>query len=389
MFPTFRFIIRFIFLGIPLFLLAGVLIIFLYFFLWPFLFILIPLTVIFFVSLKVRRQRMVLALIQNALEAEMPIHEVLYAYAGTCWGPWYRAKLIRFADRIQAGHSIVETAMSVKGVLRYDTVGLIKLGGTQLPDKLFAQTSGNVQQNGMVLERSLFQFAWYYMYLPFLILPVLFYLVAIMPKMEMIFRDFDMALPAVTLFVIDLSEIFVVYSYLFMPLLSILFLVPIFYFNFRSGILPWRPLGVRRMLRQRDSVQFLRLFAAGLELKKPIEEIVTVYTQVVPSSYLCRLGKHFNEQVAKGTDWIESLRKMRWLSCGEASLLESAVQADHVAAVLREVADSKEQRQRTSDNVFIQMFAVLCVTVFGLFAAVFAVACFMPLTVLITTLTSL
>ncbi|MDR1140066.1 MAG: hypothetical protein LBL62_00130, partial [Planctomycetaceae bacterium] len=335
-----------------------------------------------------RRQRMVLSLLQNALETETPIYEVLHSYAGMCWGPWFRAKLIRFADKIQAGYSVAETAAAVKGILRYDTIGLIKLGGTKLPDQLFDQTINNAEQNGIIQEQSVFRFFWYYMYLPFLLFPVLFYLVAIMPRMEAIYRDFGMELPFITLFAIDLSRIFVEYFYLFSPLLTVLFFVPIFYFNFRSAILPWRPLGVRRMLRQRDSAQFLRLFAAGLELKKPIEEIIAVYTQVVPSSYLCCLGKHFNEQITRGTNWIDSLRKIRWLSHGEAALLESAVRTDNVAAMLREIAGSKEQRQRVSDNATVQIFSVLCITVFGLFAAVFAIAFFMPIISLITALSS-
>ncbi|MDR3196478.1 MAG: hypothetical protein LBU34_01300 [Planctomycetaceae bacterium] len=379
----FRVIIYVFFLGLPLFLLACILLIFV----WPLLLFLVPLIGMLLIAIKVRRQRIVLALIQNALETETPIPEVLFVFANTCWGIWYREKLIRFANKIQMGYSIVETASEVKGILRYDAVGLIKLGGTKLPGRLFTQIrSDNVKQNGMIQEQTLFQFCWFYMYLPFLILPVLFHLVVIMPKMEVICRDFGMKLPFITLFSINLSQIFTDYFYILLPLLAVLFFVPFFYFIFRSGIFSSRPLGVRRMLRQRDSVQFLRLFAAGLELKKPIEEIIAVYTQVVPSHYLCRLGKRFNEQIAEGANWIELLQKMRWFSRGEAALLESAVRADHVEAVLREVANSKEQRQRTSDNITIKVFSILCVITFGIFAAVFAVASFSPLITLITVL---
>jgi type II secretory pathway component PulF len=355
-------------------------------FLFPPLMLVLPLIVMLLISLNIRRRRMILALFQNALETGTPLQDVLRAYANTCWGIWYRAKLIRFADRLQAGYSIVKTAMAVKGVLRYETVGLIKMGGTKVPVQLFAQTNEDAQQNGIIWEHSLFQFLWYYMYLPFLLFPVLFYLVAIVPKMEAIYRDFNIELPPVTNFVIYLSQIFFRYFYLFSPLLLLILFSPLFYFIFRSGILSWRPFGVRRMLRRRDSAQFLRLFAVGLELKKPIEEIIDVYTQVVPSAYLCRLGKHFNEQIAKGANWIELLQKMQWLSHGEAALLKSAVQADHIEAVLREVANSKEQRQRTSDNVTVQICSVVCVLLFGLFAAVASIAFFIPLIRLIDVL---
>jgi hypothetical protein len=340
----------------------------------------------FFVFLKIRRQRMVQALIQTALESETPIHEVLYSYASMCWGPWYRAKLIRFADKLQAGYSIVDTASIVKGVIGYNIIGLIKLGGTKLPDKLFTQTAGDVYPNGRIQEQSLFRFIWYYWYLPFLLFPTLLYTFVDLPRMKYIFRDFGLTLPSITLFVINFVHDFVKYWYLSLPLLFILILIPIFYFNFRSGIIPWRPFGVRRILRQRDSAQFLRLFAAGLELKRPIEEIVNVYSQVVPSRYLCRLGQYFNTQIAQGADWIESLQKIHWLSRSEAALLESAVRTDHVEAMLLEVAGGKEQQQHTSDIVQIQLFSILFVILLGIYIAILALSLFMPFITLITVL---
>jgi type II secretory pathway component PulF len=384
--PFFRFIVRFIFIGIPLFLIGIVL----FPALWFILFFLLPFVVVSLVSLKLRRQHIVLTLIQTALETETPIHEVLYAYAGTCWGPWYRAKVIQFADKIQAGYSIEETAAVVKGVLRYDMVGLLKLGGTQLSGKLLDQTATNTDflQDGLTLDQSISRIYWHFWYLFFMIPIVFFSMIVIMPKMEMIYNDFDMDLPFATILVIQLSQIVANYFYLFLPLLCVLMLVPIFYFNFRIGFFSWRPFGVRWILRIRDSAQFLRLFAAGLELKKPIEEIIAVYTQVVPSYYLCRLGKSFNEKIAQGTNWIEILRKMRWLSHGEAALLESAVRTNHVEAMLREIANSKEQRQRTSDNITIQIFSVSCIIVFGLFTGLFAIASFMPLVNLIAALSN-
>ncbi|MDR0610901.1 MAG: type II secretion system F family protein [Planctomycetaceae bacterium] len=384
MFSSFRFIIRFIFLGIPLFLIGVVLV----FFLWPPLLVLLPFTIVFWGAFRIRRQHMVWTLIQTALETETPIHEVLYAYASTCWGPWYRAKVILFADKIQAGYAIEETAAAVKGVLRYDMVGLLKLGGSQLSGKLLTPTATDLWQNGLILEESISRIYWYYWYLPFIIPIVSFYMIAIMPKMQMVYRDFGMPLPYVTTFVIKLSQIFINYFYLFLPLLFIVLLIPVFYFILRLGIISWRPLGMRRIVRIRDSAQFLRLFAAGLELKQPIEEIIAVYSLVVPSSYLRRLGKHFNEKIAQGANWIETLRKMYWLSRGEAALLESAVRTNHVEAMLREVANSKEQRQRTTDNITIQIFSVLCIVVFGLFSGLFAVAFFIPLVHLITALAS-
>jgi type II secretory pathway component PulF len=358
--------------------------------LWLTFLFLLPFIVVFLVSLKLRRQHLVLTLIQTALETETPIHEVLYAFAGTCWGPWYRAKVIQFADKIQAGYSIEETAAMVKDVLRYDMVGLLKLSGTKLSGKLLAQTATNTDflQDGLTLDQSISRICWHFWYLFFMFAIVTFSMVIIMPKMEAIFRDFEMKLPDITIFVIQLSYIFLNYSFLFSPLLCFLMLLPIIYFSFRTGFFSWRPLGVRWILRIRDSAQFLRLFAAGLELKKPIEEIIAVYVQVVPSYYLCRLGKGFNEKIAQGANWIETLRKMRWLSRGEAALLESAVRTNHVEAMLREVANSKEQRQRTSDNITIQIFSVSCIIVFGLFTGLFAIASFMPLVNLIAALSN-
>ncbi|MDR1964471.1 MAG: hypothetical protein LBQ50_11880 [Planctomycetaceae bacterium] len=380
---SFRFIIYLIILGIPL-ILFGLL---MSMSLLPCLLFFIPVFITAFSYVKIQRQRMVLVLIQNALETETPIHEVLHAYAACCWGPWYRAKVIRFADNIQEGHSIVTAASASKNVLRYEAVGFMKLGGSSKQlGKLLAQTTSEFRRNGQIQLQSMFRFSWYCNYLPFLVLPALFYMVAIMPKMEMIFKDFSIQLPSVTLFTIYLSQMLLDYFYLFSIPIFVLVFAPFFYFNLRSGIYSFRPPGIRRLLRQRDSARFLRLFAAGLELKKPIEEIVEVYTQVVPSRYLRHLSRRFEKQTAQGMDWIESLRKIHWLSSGESALLDSAVRTDHVETMLSEVANSKEQRQLVLDNTAGQTFFILCVLGFGAFAALQAIAFFMPLVQLINAL---
>ena len=379
----FRYYLYILFLAIPLFFFAAVLLIW---FWVPVLFI-APLIIMILFFIKVRRQRMVLVLIQSALETGTPIHEMLESYASSCWGPWYREKVLRFADNIRAGHSIAAAAVASRGVLRYDAVGLIRLGGnSEQIGGLLAQTVDETRRSGHIQLQSIFRLSWFCGYIPFLILLPGFYMIWIMPKMEMIFRDFDAQLPAITLFVIGLSKLFIHYVFLFAPVVCFFAFLPFIYFVVRSGIFPWRPPGARHLLRQIDAAYFLRILATGLEMKKSIPEIVETYSFVVPSYYLRYLTRQFSNRVEKGNDWIASLAKIRWLSKNEAALSEAAVKLGNLPQMLREIAAGKEQSQITSDNAIGRGFFLLFVLAIGALVALFAVAFFMPLVQLINNL---
>ena len=379
----FRYYLYIIFIIIPLLFFSVVLL----FWLWPPMLVFAPVAIMILFFIRIRRQRMVLVLVQAALETETPIHEVLESYASTCWGPWYREKVLRFADNIRDGHSLAAAAVASRGVLRYDAVGLIRLGGhTDQLGKLLSQTVDETRKSGYIQLQSIFRLSWFCGYVPFLILLPTFYMIWIIPKMEAIFKDFDAVLPWPTVFVIQLAHFTFKYGILFYPFIVLLAFFPFLYFIVRSGVFPWRPPGVRHLLRETDAAHFLRILAAGLEMKKPIPEIVETYVYVAPSFYLKNLARRFSSQVESGADWIETLRKIRWFSKSEANLASAAVRVENVPEMLRELAVGKQERQIASDNAMGRLFFLGFVLAIGAIVGMFAVAFFLPLVQLINSL---
>ena len=242
-----------------------------------------PVVILILFFIKVRRQRMMLVLIQNALETDTPVEEVLEAYARTGWSPRYRNKVLRFAQNLRDGHSIASAAQACRGVLRHDAVGLIRLGGdTDQIGALLAQTVDEARRMSFVQLQSLIRLAWFCGYFPVMMVVPVFCMMWIMPKFEAIFMDFGTQLPASTISVLAISQFLIRYFPGIGTPLFVLIFLPFLYFIARSGILPYRPPGTRKMLRQLDAARFLRIFAAGLEMKKSIPEIVEPHPFNVP-----------------------------------------------------------------------------------------------------------
>ncbi len=355
---------------------------------WMSLFVLGPVVLMILFFIKVRRQRMVLVLIQHALQTGTPLHEVMESYAQSCTGPWYREKVLRFSEHLRSGHSLDVAAMACRGVLRYDAVGLIRLGGdSQQIASLLRQTVNDVRRNSNLQLQSLMRLTWFCGYVPALTFLPLWSLFWLIPKFEAIFKDFDTELPSGTVLFIWLSDWFIRYWYLLGPELCVLVLLPFMYFMSRAAILPWRPWGTRRILRLIDSAYFLRLLAAGLEMQKSIPDIVTPYALAVNSGYLRNTARNFGMQVESGKNWIAALTDIRWLTKGEAALLEAATRLENVPQMLREIAAGKEQQQISADNAAGRSVFLVFVLGIGAFVGLFAAAFFLPLVQLIKSMT--
>jgi type II secretory pathway component PulF len=266
---------------------------------------------------------------------------------------------------LRDGYSITAAAQDVKGILRYDAVGVLCLGGgAEGLHTLLRHTSAE-QNDGQTGLQSVFRLYWFCWYIPFLTLLPVFYMAAIMPKMEAIYQDFGIDLPGTTKLAIQISNGFIAYSYLIVPYLLLFVIALILYLTARSRLIPWRPFGLRRLMRQTDAVRFLRIFAAGWKQHKTVSETVGAYKQVVPGHYL------------------KALRKINFLASSEAALLDAAVRVQNVPAMLNEIAAAKEQQQIREDNTQGQIVFFSVILLIGIFVGFQAVAFFLPIVKLI------
>ena len=348
---------------------------------WPFAFY-------FWANIKVVRQRTLLSLIQTALETGSPLPNMIRAYAVGC-GRWYAARLERFAAALDSGLSIDEAVRNNWGLFRYDVAGMIRLGG-DAPETLQAMESvAQDERDFSMFQTSLTVRAVYLFTLAGYMVTIMSgVFVFIVPQFEKIFKDFDTDLPGLTRWVCTTAAWFVSYWYIFMwipPLVGIGFLV---YLILQTNIIVVRPFGFRRMFRSTDAAKFLMVFATGMRHRFPIPAILEMYCWTVPSHHLCRKGTKIQTAIEKGCDWIDAVHRAGFVSGPEAALLQTAERTGNTAAVLDQLARSKERSQIRRDDLFSKIVFIPLVFLFAAVIGTFVIAMFLPMIKLITAMSA-
>jgi type II secretory pathway component PulF len=109
-----------------------------------------------------------------------------------------------------------------------------------------------------------------------------------------------------------------------------------------------------------------------------------MYRWTVPSAYLRQKGTAIQRAVEQGHDWIDAVCRSGFASAPEASLLHSAERTGNTAAVLEQLAQSKERSQIRKDELFSKLAFILLIFLFAAVIGTIVIAMFLPLIELIT-----
>ena len=335
---------------------------------------------------QVNRQRTLLTLIQNAAETGKPLQEIVRAYALGCTRR-YAARLMWFAAALDAGQSLENAVRYHWWLFRYDIASMLRLGGNT-PEVIrsletVAQDEGNFAP---IRTFSIIRITWLCSTAFCMLAIVNFVLLMIVPTFIEMFDDFAVVLPGPTLFLLLVSEAFIHYWFLLMPFFWLFVVFIVVYVILHTNALICRPFGFRRIFRSSDSAKFLMVFAAGIQKQQPISTILGTYCQTVPSDYLRKKGLQIQHAVAQGKNWIDAVCHSGFISRPEASLLKSAERTGNIAAVLNQLALSKERSQIRKDDLYNKLLFIPAVFLFGAIVGTLVVAMFLPMVEMISAL---
>jgi len=272
---------------------------------------------------------------------------------------------------------------AIPGLIPKSTVPAIHLGAAagQISRAL---RDAAVRQTNDLQESSLFRTVSYTSFYVWGLLTVIsgivgFLMYWIVPKFKAIFEGFDMELPAMTVGLIQRSDVVVNYFYLIMPLLSLPFFMLIVVglghvFGWDALDLPllsWFPrLETPLVLRGLS-----RVVAAGLPLPDGLR---------VLSEHHHRLGIRAKSDraryfVERGADCWERLQFEGFLHRAEVALLQSAQRIGNLPWVLNELADVIDRRQQRRAVYAAQLIQPMFVVSMGIVVGYICIAFFLPL----------
>ena len=208
----------------------------------------------------------------------------------------------------------------------------------------------------------------------------------IIPKLEAIFRDFNLPLPQITVLTIDASHFIIKYFYLFFPFLLIelflLFYLPISFASGGNYAFPF----FNRLLRRRHTALVLRSLGLVVEAGKPISLGVSTLSKHYPTRWVRKWLLAVESDVLEVADWIESLLRHGLIRWPMPRCSGRPATVGNLAWALAELAETTERRLAIKLEALIQLLFPLVVLALGFLVFIFAMAYFAPLVSLITEL---
>jgi type II secretory pathway component PulF len=213
-----------------------------------------------------------------------------------------------------------------------------------------------------------------------------FLLYFIVPKLEAIFRDFNISLPEITVVTIEAAHFIIKYFYLFLPFILLeiflLFYVPFSFLVDGTFILPF----LDRLMPRRHTALILRSLSLVVESDKPILVGLSTLSSHYPTRWVRKRLAGVESRVRQGADWIEALLDYGLIRPAEAEVIRSSSTVGNLPWALAELAETSERRMATKIQAMIQLLFPLVVLTLGFVVFVFAMAYFAPLVKLITEL---
>jgi len=344
-----------------------------------------PILLYIFASMKSAQQWTLLSLLQTSIETGKPLQDIIRAYAAGGSG-WNTARLNRFADALESGYSLDAAIREHRGLFRYDVASMVRLGDSPETLRSLEAVAQDERDFAAIRTYTIFRVIYLCSIVLWMLGPITFFFVNIIPAFESIFQDFDTSMPALTTAVISAGNTFAMYSFLAVPFMLLAGLFVLAFLILQTNAVTFRPIGMRRIFRSTDSAKFLRVFAVGVRHQFSIPAILERYRWIVPSDYLRKKGVKIQKWVEQGGDWIDAVRRAGFVSGPEASLLKSAQRTGNTATVLEQLAQSKERSQIRKDDLFSKLVFIPLVFLLGGVIGTFVVGMFMPLLELITSL---
>lgn len=327
------------------------------------------------------RQRSHLALLAAAAAKQIPLVDCARAFGEEQRGS-FRRQVLKFAAALEQGTPLADAIRQQPRALPRSSQLAASVGqqSGRLPAALQEDAAGLSTFDPL---RQAFGARLLYLsvVLLFVQLPVLFTFIKIMPSVRRIFLDFEVPLPALTRWVMDLSHEH--WFHLLLILVTLLWpAILLWGVAWYTGWAAWLPPGMRRWLLRFDRSTILRALAHPAENRQPLEPMIQHLAAGYPRRWVRKRLARAHQLIAAGHNWVSGLRLEALLGQADAAVLEAAQRAGNLAWALREMADSNQRRLIYRLQALLQIGSVLLVLSLGASGLLIALTVFEPLVVL-------
>ena len=324
-----------------------------------------------------------LALVGTAADRSIPL-ETAFAAFGHERGGWMRRRTAEIVYMLYHGASLPAALKAVPGVLPPEAVPLVCVGhesGSLGPAIDQALAVRNLDEP---VWQSIVGKLGYICILPAAAVGII---TLIIRYFKYIFRDYNLALPAIPFGLSDWS------GWEFLRLLlgaASLFSAGLLVYGVlrHAGSIRWDLPGMGWLLRRRHTARMLDALALAARRQRPLGEALSTLASSYPQrSIERRLWAAYDDLQAGGDD-LQCLYARGLLGKTDLALLQAARRNGNLAWAARELADSSRRRFIYHIQALLYVIFPPVIVGYGLLVAAIAVAIFLPLISLIRNMAS-
>lgn len=356
-----------------------------------------------FIHYRLGRQDEFLHLLATVVSSGTPLAPALWAYLGdrpqTPWRQtwvfflllfvvpgfyWFRhrrhnydSKVARVAHRLDSGYALSEALADIRGVVPAEAVLAAAIG--EATGRLGQCLRGAAQPRlGIVWVELLPRLVYPIVLLLFLVNILILWFLLIVPRMEMIFREFGTVLPAATEQVMDLGSLATAYALALV--LNVFFLIGLVIAFVFSSYLRWYFPGVGRLYQQHVQGRVLQLLSIVLATQKPIPQAVDFLVQEDYGPALVRNRlRTLRHRIEQGHDLADALHGCGLLPGSMVPLVHSAQRVGNLPWALAELGQARTNRLLRILSLGSTLLSPVVILAIGLLVGFIVKGMFLPL----------
>ena len=331
-------------------------------------------------AIAIRRSQTLPAVLDGYIESVHGVHS--FSLLPPLGRSRFRVQLRGLSDRLRDGRSLSAALAELPGLLPRPVVAAIRIGEeTGCLAEVLEEAAGGQVESTRVAESNLEVFSVFFygvMVLVAIGIFLTFQLLWIMPSLKMIYRDFGLELPRLTVDVLP--------GLLIVPLLAVTvaFTVPCFLLALR--VVGWFPgresLRVSRLTHwwsRSRAVEILRTLSLSLRAGTGLHHAIEVQIEVAGNKDVEQRLRRVRETIAVGGNGWEAMQQERILTARERDVLDSAQRLGNLPWALAALAETCERQTNRRVPWLLQVIRPVMIIFLGAIVGTYAIACFMPL----------
>lgn len=331
-------------------------------------------------AIAIRRSQTLPAVLDGYIESVNGVHS--FSLLPPLGRSRFRVQLQGLSDRLSDGMSLSAALAELPGLLPRPVVAAIRIGEeTGCLAEVLEEAAGGQTRSTRVVESNMEVFSvFFYGFMVLLAIGIflIFQSLWIMPRLKMIFLDFGIELPDLTISVFQGGAL--------IPLLAITVALTVPCLLLALRVFGWFPgrdsLRVSRLSHwwsRSRAVEILRTLSLSLRAGTGLDRAIEVQIEVAGNKDVEQRLRRVRETIAAGGNGWEAMQQERILTARERDVLDSAQRLGNLPWALAALAETCERQADRRVPWLLQVIRPVMIIFLGAIVGTYAIAFFMPL----------